>query len=286
MELQSSPQLEDGFTRIANELFDAILAYPFSARQLKVLMTLIRKTYGYNKKRDDISASQIGDACGLARNHVTTVLGELADMNVIKKRAGQFGSLLEVNKKYSEWSVCDVKTSPKSGQGSPKSGLVPNQDAGSPDSGQVGSPKSGHTKDNLPKDNQQKTGVKADVDFEQAWGIYPKRDGGNSKAGALKAWNARKKAGVSTEDMLAGVRRYAAYCVARDMVGTQYVKQAVTFFGPDGHYAETWATAQPPPRAKSRYGEQKQILDELTGRNRDHDPDDPFTIEAATRVVG
>jgi hypothetical protein len=32
--------------------------------------------------------------------------------------------------------------------------------------------------------------------------------------------------------MLAGVKRYAAYARATGSVGTQYVKQAATFFGP------------------------------------------------------
>ncbi|WP_454737611.1 hypothetical protein [Cupriavidus necator] len=40
--------------------------------------------------------------------------------------------------------------------------------------------------------------------------------------------------------------------------------------------------AAPPP---SRFDRRKQVLDELTGRSRDHDPNDPFTIDAPARVV-
>ncbi|NSX05064.1 DNA-binding protein [Cupriavidus gilardii] len=42
------------------------------------------------------------------------------------------------------------------------------------------------------------------------------------------------------------------------------------------------------PAQQSRLDQQKQILDELTGRSRDrsYDPDDPFTIEATARLVG
>ncbi|HHS9579441.1 TPA: conserved phage C-terminal domain-containing protein, partial [Raoultella planticola] len=47
-------------------------------------------------------------------------------------------------------------------------------------------------------------------EFETAWDAYPKRAGGNSKAGAFKAWKARLKDGVKPDDMLAGVKRYAA----------------------------------------------------------------------------
>ncbi|KJM56668.1 helix-turn-helix domain-containing protein, partial [Enterobacter hormaechei] len=75
-------------------------------------------------------------------------------------------------------------------------------------------------------------------EFEQAWQAYPKRAGGNSKAAAWKAWKARIKDGVTTVAMLAGVNRYAAYVRATGSAGTQYVKQAATFFGPDKHFDE------------------------------------------------
>ncbi|MGS2868868.1 helix-turn-helix domain-containing protein [Enterobacter ludwigii] len=77
-------------------------------------------------------------------------------------------------------------------------------------------------------------------EFEQAWQAYPKRAGGNSKAAAWKAWKARIKNGVTTVAMLAGVNRYAAYVRATGIAGTQYVKQAATFFGPDRHFDESW----------------------------------------------
>jgi len=80
-------------------------------------------------------------------------------------------------------------------------------------------------------------------EFEQAWQAYPKRAGGNSKAAAWKAWKARIKDGVTTEAMLAGVSRYAGYVRATGSEGTQFVKQAATFFGPDRHFEEVW---QPP----------------------------------------
>lgn len=83
-------------------------------------------------------------------------------------------------------------------------------------------------------------------EFEKAWQAYPKRAGGNSKAAAFKAWNARLKDGVKSEVMLAGVKRYAAYARATGSAGTQYVKQAVSFFGPDRHFEESWQAPSAP----------------------------------------
>ncbi|WP_223996493.1 replication protein [Burkholderia gladioli] len=180
---EASPQIEDGFTRIANELFEAVLGFGFSQRQLLVLLTVLRKTYGFGKKEDDMSASQISEVCKVGRQHVTTVLGELARMNVITKSPGRFGMVVGINKRYGEWlpleratkvgvelapSATEVESgSPESGQvsqtrTSPDKGHVLNREFSSPDSGQVDSPKSGHTKENLPKETQKKGRVRRD----------------------------------------------------------------------------------------------------------------------------
>lgn len=67
-------------------------------------------------------------------------------------------------------------------------------------------------------------------EFEQAWQEYPKRAGGNSKSAAFKAWKARLREGIKPEVMLDGVKRYAAWVRATGNTGTQFVKQAATFF--------------------------------------------------------
>ncbi|MFT2931972.1 hypothetical protein [Enterobacter sp. HA-027-I-ECC] len=76
--------------------------------------------------------------------------------------------------------------------------------------------------------------------FEEAWQAYPKRSGGNNKLSAFKAWNARIKQGVKPETMLEGVKRYAAFMASEGKIGTSFVKQAETFFGPDKHFDEPW----------------------------------------------
>ncbi|GLU32565.1 hypothetical protein Busp01_24070 [Trinickia caryophylli] len=54
----------------------------------------------------------------------------------------------------------------------------------------------------------------------------------------MKAWNARIREGVSADSLIAAVKAYAAAMVAKSNVGTPYVKQAATFFGPDRHFDE------------------------------------------------
>lgn len=92
--------------------------------------------------------------------------------------------------------------------------------------------------------------------FIEAWNAYPKRGGGNSRAEALKSWKARVKAGANPDEITDGVKRYAAFVEATGKVGTEYVKQAASFFGPSEHYLERWDA---PTRAAQRQ----------TGHNRD-----------------
>lgn len=92
-------------------------------------------------------------------------------------------------------------------------------------------------------------------EFEEAWTAYPSRPGASKKE-TFKAWNARLKAGVEVESLIAGVRRYAAYC--RDMkTDPQYIKQPATFFGPDEHYKANWSVTAN-PRASPAGGQKSQ----------------------------
>lgn len=167
----SSPQLEDGFIRIANELMEAILGFGFTHREVMVLFSIIRKTYGFGKKIDDISASQLSDLCKIPRQHVTTTLNMLAQCNVITKAPGKFGSIIGMQKNYKKWITSarfkEMGTCPDLGQGCPDLGHVPPQDGGCPDLGHVASPTVGHTKENLPKDNLQKKAPREERTFKQ-----------------------------------------------------------------------------------------------------------------------
>jgi hypothetical protein len=76
-------------------------------------------------------------------------------------------------------------------------------------------------------------------EFEKAFGIYPPTSEGHSKAAAYRAWRARIAAGVSPDELIGGVERYAAFIQASGRT----VKMASTFFGPDEHWKLPWAFA-------------------------------------------
>ncbi|MGL4470287.1 MAG: replication protein [Aeromonas hydrophila] len=92
--------LDDGYTRIANELLEAVMAADLTARQMKVLMAIIRKTYGFGKKLDRITNTQISSMTGIHHTHVCTAKNEMIAMNIIVTKGREIG----VNKAISEWN--------------------------------------------------------------------------------------------------------------------------------------------------------------------------------------
>lgn len=100
-----NPQIEDGHTRIANELLEAITLFDFGKRHYKVVLFVLRKTYGWQKKADVMSLSQIVTGTGLHREHTCTCINELVAMKVLLKQSHRNGQLIELNKKYKEWKV-------------------------------------------------------------------------------------------------------------------------------------------------------------------------------------
>lgn len=84
-----------------------------------------------------------------------------------------------------------------------------------------------------------------DPRFAAVWAKYPRRAGGNSRAAAFRAWQARVAAGVDPAVVAAGTERYAAYVRAKGWEGTEYVKQGSTFYGPSAHWVEPWDAAPP-----------------------------------------
>ena len=77
-------QLENGYTRIANELLEALIKHDFTASQYKIIFAIIRKTYGWNKAEDSISVSQFEELTGLHRRTVQREMQKLKKMNVVK----------------------------------------------------------------------------------------------------------------------------------------------------------------------------------------------------------
>lgn len=101
----ASPQKEDGYTVIANEIADKFCQYRISGEEWLVLWTIIRKTYGWNKKNDRIALSQFAVTTGLKRQTVLRAINKLSSKKIIDviKNDDSHINLYSLNKNFDEW---------------------------------------------------------------------------------------------------------------------------------------------------------------------------------------
>ena len=101
----SGPQLENGYIRIATEIWTELTRYRLSGEEMKCLMFIIRQTYGWNKKSDAITLSQFSQATDMVKQCVCRALKRLSDKNLIfiSKIANERVSTYRFNKRYGTW---------------------------------------------------------------------------------------------------------------------------------------------------------------------------------------
>ncbi len=121
---------------------------------------------------------------------------------------------------------------------------------------------------------RKRTSVPRDVDPEWVLDFklaYPERAGAQGWSKAVRAANARMVEGHTTAEFIAGARRYATFCEATGKTGSEYVKQACTFLGPDKPFLLPW---HPPPKPETA---SERILRSLNGTDErrviEHDPE-------------
>ena len=136
---QRVAELEDGYAKLSNMLLEEYAGADLTKRQFKVLLAILRKTYGWNKAMDRISDSQIAEIAKLPVKRCNEAKLELVRMGLIRQQGGMFGP----NKNVSEWHI------PQNEGKSPKT-----RDKQSLNLRERNPSKQGDTKDTITKDNK------------------------------------------------------------------------------------------------------------------------------------
>ncbi|MDP5916590.1 replication protein [Pseudomonas aeruginosa] len=92
-----------GFTRMDNELYEALIGADLSGRELRVALAVHRLTAGFNQDESRITASVISDMSGIRREHVSRMLCELLRQRVIYRVGGSKGPI--GFSPVSEWKI-------------------------------------------------------------------------------------------------------------------------------------------------------------------------------------
>ncbi|WP_438804939.1 replication protein [Proteus mirabilis] len=93
--------LDNGYSRVANEILEATMASGLSETELCIILAVWRKTYGYNKKMDWISNEQLESMILKHSTHCSTAKNQL----ITKKVLIQQGRKVGINTNLSEWET-------------------------------------------------------------------------------------------------------------------------------------------------------------------------------------
>ncbi len=111
----ANPQQENGHTRIANEIMEALAGIRIPGETRQVLDVILRNTYGYSRKLSKLHLAEFTKATKLNKPAVVRAINKAESMNliVIKKDNAQ-NKLYGFNKNYETWKPLSKKIMPLS----------------------------------------------------------------------------------------------------------------------------------------------------------------------------
>ncbi len=185
----ANPQLEDGYIRLARELCTALTKANLSGAEFRVLLAVVGKTYGWNKKQDQISISQLSALTGLSKRGVCKATISLVNKKALGREQKGTTNVTTywINKDYEKWLLTSEQN-------------VTSEQNGTVTSEQTGNllvNKTAPTIDTIQKtikDTAKKQLLlRQEQSFGVTWSLYPR------KIGKDKAFKAYCKTVVSAE---------------------------------------------------------------------------------------
>jgi len=221
----ANPQLEGGYTRIANEILDELVKVTLNGTQWRIIAVVWRYTYGFSRKTHELSETFILKALDLNRSQLRQVKRELKSLieyNILTvTREATFSSarLLAFQKDYEKW--CS------------KRHQVTKKTPGGKKDTQPGDELDTRTGDYLVTQDKQKTNIKTNMAiddfFESIWKLYPKKKG----KGQISKKQKEKLFRIGSEELARAIGRYRDETQGKDQ---QYIMYGSTFF--NGGYVD------------------------------------------------
>lgn len=95
-------QLENGYTKIANIILEALARQPLNGTQRRILDVVFRYTYGFNRKEHELSLTFISAATMCDKRQLQRELKELEIKKIIFQSIGA-KRIISFNKNYEQW---------------------------------------------------------------------------------------------------------------------------------------------------------------------------------------
>jgi phage replication O-like protein O len=102
----ASPQIENGYTRVSNELLEAIVRTKMNGTQYAIVLAVIRATYGFHKKSRELGLAFFEVATGRNKRKIGIEIAKLIKRNILiveKEFWLGHSRALKLNKDYESW---------------------------------------------------------------------------------------------------------------------------------------------------------------------------------------
>lgn len=115
MNMKKTPQVERGFIQIAtgkeeNDILMALIKTRLSGGELRLILLVIRKTYGYKKKEDWISLTQFENYLSMTRISICRIINSLVTKKILVKQSiPGVRALYQLNKDFNQWKQLVTK---------------------------------------------------------------------------------------------------------------------------------------------------------------------------------
>jgi phage replication O-like protein O len=96
-------QVENGYTKIASVLIEAFAQQKLSSAEWQVLMTIIRKTYGWSKREDRIPLYQFRISTGMTKQSICKAIARLVQRKMIVKIDNKRRATYRIQKNFDQW---------------------------------------------------------------------------------------------------------------------------------------------------------------------------------------
>lgn len=109
----ASPQKENGFTPIANEIMEALAKINLSSYETRILLIILRLSYGYKKKDFYATERELAEYTNIPQPHVHRALKKLCEKKIIRiiKGKNQYEkSKIIFEKDYEKWCNGDTNS--------------------------------------------------------------------------------------------------------------------------------------------------------------------------------
>ena len=208
----ASPQTENGYTRIAHEVLEALYKINLSPYESRILMYILRNTWGRQKKMGEFSLPLIARETGVERGNVGRALRSLIKQNIVVANNGTYGP----QKDYEKWALVSPKTQgvskktlclPRHKTVSPKTQNRVSQDTGLIRSKGIPLIDNRYKKDSSSLDFSTKGNGTSESTLEESfnhfWNFYPIK---TAKGAALRAWKKLKPDSELQAKILAAIK--------------------------------------------------------------------------------